>query len=94
MKAETKEIDDDELLSPGELRVYRTVVGIKVHCSNWRRGGEHAANTVCRKDPASTRVDFRRLKRLVLYFTHMKDVTKRMLPTTAEPTVLCWVDSE
>ena len=43
---------------------------------------------------APTRLDLRRLKRLVRYFIFTNDVTLRMGPRMAQPNVVCWVDSD
>ena len=79
LKAETIENDVSELLSTCKHCMYGTTVGIAAYCSDWRPDVQHAVNKICRKVAAPTRLDLRRLMRG---------------PTTAEPNVVCWVDSD
>ena len=83
VKVDIMESDYNKLLSTLEhRRMYRIVVGISVHDSDWRPDVQHAVNRfVCRKVAAPT-------------FIFTRGLTLRMVRTTAEPNVVCSVGNE
>ena len=91
---EKSQDDDDEPLTPGETRTFKTCVGKAMYLSHYRPDTQHIVNTLSGSWRNPTMTAMRKLQKLTRFLLGTREVYQELCPDPHAETLQVPVDSD